>query len=479
MVFDKKFSSTVISFIRSNPDESNWGAFIAEAIKYTFLRSNSDFLDELETEYQSNPLLVSLIYNAINQNSQNWQKNLLKSFGEYIDKYYPTINFLNPIGNWRRGNNRQLKAIVSWFYKQIHSPENLDCEGCENVMIPSFLKTGRYCCFNENCEFHLIPIYDNHCHSCLEDVSSKYDAECGNCSWIICGKCGKCADPRYETCKSQIRVEPKINLKQIREHTFDSVPSFNSKLIENIYNYAINSFQVIHKSNIEDINCGRGKDVITSESQLNNYLAMYLPMHVSKLYQIFTDSNFNDFKEVNTTVIDWGCGQGIGTISLLEYLHSKEIYLPIKRIILIEPSKIAINKANEYIMESGYPNMDKIEMIFINKDINDISTIDFEHVMTNCINIFSNILDVESIDIALLSNNYSKIMSQNILNFCVCPYYSNAISNIDAFINGIEDREIKMLSSINSLFTIKQHDLYMKKLRGMRRTQYSKSFSTN
>ena len=130
-------------------------------------------------------------------------------------------------------------------------------------------------------------------------------------------------------------------------------------------------------------------------------------------------------------------------------------------------------------MESGYPNMDKIEMIFINKDINDISTIDFEHVMTNCINIFSNILDVESIDIALLSNNYSKIMSQNILNFCVCPYYSNAISNIDAFINGIEDREIKMLSSINSLFTIKQHDFHMKKLRGMRRTQYSKSFSTN
>lgn len=63
----------------------------------------------------------------------------------------------------------------------------------------------------------------------------------------------------------------------------------------------------------------RGKVVYETEEQLDCYLASYTRWHEGKLRKAFDMIPLGAFAG-EISVIDWGCGQGLGTICLLEYL---------------------------------------------------------------------------------------------------------------------------------------------------------------
>ena len=60
----------------------------------------------------------------------------------------------------------------------------------------------------------------------------------------------------------------------------------------------------------------------------------YLPKHI-----------FNK----NPHCIDWGCGQGMASMTLLEYLNDNKISQSISQITLIEPSQIALKRASLHV----------------------------------------------------------------------------------------------------------------------------------
>lgn len=133
----------------------------------------------------------------------------------------------------------------------------------------------------------------------------------------------------------------------------------------------------------------RGKGILDDEAHLNMYLRSYGKMHKAKL-----DAAFRSLPEIASTfsdeieIYDWGCGQGIASICLLDYLQSKNIGYKIKSINLIDPSACATKRAEDVI--SCYDN--SITINTVNKAFDDLAVEDFAVNSTKKLHLFSNIL---------------------------------------------------------------------------------------
>ena len=211
MKFNANFKNDIINLIKANPKEEEWVDLIRESSMYSFLKNDKDLKNNLNKLHKDSPLLITLIKSVFLPNDNNNAKLLMHDFGEYVDQKYPKMPLLAQIGKWRFGNNKNIRSIVSWYYQTIYNPESLICEECSGILIASFVKTGRFCCKNNDCSLFAIPIYENHCWKCLDDVSSINCSECGNCEWVICNKCKACKDPRFGGgCNNQFEQSSKI-----------------------------------------------------------------------------------------------------------------------------------------------------------------------------------------------------------------------------------------------------------------------------
>lgn len=182
----------------------------------------------------------------------------------------------------------------------------------------------------------------------------------------------------------------------------------------------------------------RGKGILDDEAHLNMYLRSYGKMHKAKL-----DAAFRSLPEIASTfsdeieIYDWGCGQGIASICLLDYLQSKNIGYKIKSINLIDPSACATKRAEDVI--SCYDN--SITINTVNKAFDDLAVEDFAVNSTKKLHLFSNILDVETFDLAQFTNLFQHLFHGFNLFVCVGPYYSNN-KRVDEFIAAVAPDEM-------------------------------------
>jgi hypothetical protein len=137
---------------------------------------------------------------------------------------------------------------------------------------------------------------------------------------------------------------------------------------------------------------GRGRSILSTYDQLNQYMHSYAPMirgHWKKVLSEF------EFPNDDVEIIDYGCGQGLASILFLDKYH-EEYREHISKFILIEPSKLAIKRA-EGILNCYDPQF-KIDTI--NKSLDDVTMDDLEldHNKTK-VHLFSNILDVEGFEV--------------------------------------------------------------------------------
>lgn len=170
--------------------------------------------------------------------------------------------------------------------------------------------------------------------------------------------------------------------------------------------------------------------IYTEELQLNAYLASYTDWHKGKLTKAFALLNESIPLQIN--IIDWACGQGMATLFILDYIKQKKIPSTIKEVILIEPSKVALERA-VYLIDQTNPN---IVVKSINKKINDVTANDlvFNH-QAPIYQMFSNILDIGGIDHKHLTQIlYTNRLYSNTL-VCVSPYYLSGNIRINAFFN--------------------------------------------
>lgn len=174
----------------------------------------------------------------------------------------------------------------------------------------------------------------------------------------------------------------------------------------------------------------RGKDIIDDDMHLNMYLRSFGKMHKAKLdtaYACLPDAS-SIFSE-DIEIYDWGCGQGIASVCLLDFLRSSHISSKIVAVNLIDPSKPATDRAEDVI--SCFDKSLNVKVI--NKTFDKLQEEDFTHSSHKKLHLFSNILDVESFDLAQFIQLFQKSFFGSNYFICVGPYYSNN-RRVDEFI---------------------------------------------
>lgn len=174
----------------------------------------------------------------------------------------------------------------------------------------------------------------------------------------------------------------------------------------------------------------RGTDIIDDEDHLNMYLRSFGKMHQAKLNTAYKSyPNLGEVVSGEVEVFDWGCGQGIATICLLDFFNRERRTPKIKKVTLIEPSVPAVTRAKDIIQCI----CEDIEICVVNKVFDQLTEKDFVSNNLPKIHLFSNILDVDLFDLPKFISLFQKVFTGVNHFLCVGPYYSNS-KRLDDFL---------------------------------------------
>lgn len=201
-------------------------------------------------------------------------------------------------------------------------------------------------------------------------------------------------------------------------------------------------------------NLRHGTAILETEELCSAYMAAYGRMHKHKLYYALdkaSDKGNFPYKEVHNGVeiFDWGCGQGIGTLAVIENLRKEGLLSCLKKITLEEPSDIARKRAVLHVRQAlgmEYPNiLIEEHSEYLPSDCTSDNTIQSIDVKQPCaIHIFSNILDIESVSLKGVSNLITSSGTKHIV-MCIGPASLNE-SRINAFKNYFKDSGIQIFT---------------------------------
>lgn len=153
----------------------------------------------------------------------------------------------------------------------------------------------------------------------------------------------------------------------------------------------------------------RGVDVLDTEPLLQMYMYAFGKMHNAKLQLAFSQTENRLINEEKIQIIDYGCGQGLASLCYHDFLTAHNPEQKITKIILIEPSSLALSRA-ELLCSCFYPNTD---IVAVNKSFDYLNDKDIDvspEVPT--LHIFSNILDIESYNLEPLIHIVSNLKSE-------------------------------------------------------------------
>ena len=173
-----------------------------------------------------------------------------------------------------------------------------------------------------------------------------------------------------------------------------------------------------------------GIGLLLTEEGMNAYMAAYGEMHIAKCRAAL--QNF-PFDKLNGTVeiVDWGCGQGIGSLCVLEALTERDKLQWVKRVSLIEPSQAALGRAVANVTAFTGGGVTVAPFNFYLPGSGGDVIVGLDYSASNVIHVFSNILDVGGIDLAELAGMVRCAGHQHYV-LCTGPLNANAY-RIDLF----------------------------------------------
>ena len=177
----------------------------------------------------------------------------------------------------------------------------------------------------------------------------------------------------------------------------------------------------------------RGVDILDSEPQMVTYLYAFGPMHQAKLNYAFKHLPEDFFAQPEINIIDYGCGQALGTMCYADFLCEKGYSQKVKTITLIEPSEICLKRAALHA-SVFFPGA---EIKTINKKFDELDENDIyceEDIPT--LHILSNVLDILDFDLQEFADLINGKIQGNNQFVCVGPYfnYSDKDDRIDDFL---------------------------------------------
>ena len=208
--------------------------------------------------------------------------------------------------------------------------------------------------------------------------------------------------------------------------------------IKDVYEVCINKYlQYPSKSSYNN----RGKKILTSEQEVDTYISFYGAHHYYKLIEVFDALNINRFTNAYIETISYGSGAATDTCCLIDYCYTKNISLSVNKITLIDPSIIALKRGIQYIKQS-LPNrvVDRLNLRRIYKLLDRLEGKDLTSSPKAIkIHIFSNILDIDSIDIQSLASLIHTTQKGSNYFICVSPNYLVSRNRIDGFYNRLSN----------------------------------------
>lgn len=196
----------------------------------------------------------------------------------------------------------------------------------------------------------------------------------------------------------------------------------------------------------------RGTEILTTSEELHQYKYSYDLKHKVKLDFVFKSF----FEKANLftlplkqtiDIIDWGCGQALGTFLFLEHISKlSNCGIDINKIILSDPSEMALKRGvcllnNKLKTEKRFSPLIKS----INKKIKDILEDDIVTLNSNIkIHILSNIIDMDDLKIFDLFSLVCKSQRNKNFFLCVSPLFNTS---------GVIDYRNQKMLEFKSLFT--------------------------
>ena len=207
-------------------------------------------------------------------------------------------------------------------------------------------------------------------------------------------------------------------IERIQNITFKSLRSvvmdFTKRLPLELNNELYNSIQ-------------RGVCKLQNEPELNMYIHALGLMHEAKLQYAFEHLSKEFIDSPTIDIIDYGCGQAIGTICYADYLKKKGYTQKVRRITLIEPSEIALKRAALHV-SVFFPHIDIITIL---KGFDDLVADDMyidDKIPT--LHILSNVLDLS--DDYFNLKNFAYLLSDRLEQWigdnefvCVEPFFDS------------------------------------------------------
>jgi hypothetical protein len=269
------------------------------------------------------------------------------------------------------------------------------------------------------------------------------------------------SDPESCFLKIQNVIDKLLNKNNLLAHFKNEQPKEEKVFIERETNYALaimscnKEFNAIRNISVNKVSrivdkdklfysLGRGVSVLEKEEQLFLYMNSFGKMHYEKLISAYEKIPENIVRQ-NINLIDWGCGQGLASISFFDYFKNNNV----KNVVLIEPSQLAIKRAALHVEK--YNN--EISIKTINKDLDSLNNNDLSGFSTNSyFHLFSNILDIDLFSLKSLVDKIESNFKGKNYFVCVSPYITDIKTNrLDAFMSNFSSKHnFKLYASINN-----------------------------
>ena len=198
--------------------------------------------------------------------------------------------------------------------------------------------------------------------------------------------------------------------------------------IEDIINWCHDALPAQYKTKPwthEQLN--HGVDLLASDEALNCYMSAYGEMHAGKCRAALMNFPFGQLNG-SIEIVDWGCGQGIGSATVIDVLKQHDLFQRLRRVTLIEPSEHALNRA---VCNVAKLTQESVEIDGMNKYLPATGTAGDDtltavgYTSANVIHVFSNILDVKEIDLAAVAR---LVASSHGRHFVLCMGPKNGAS---------------------------------------------------
>ena len=220
-------------------------------------------------------------------------------------------------------------------------------------------------------------------------------------------------------------------LKYMDNPTFDKVRDLSTKFYRELP-------QALQDELFEALN--RGIDILDSEPQMTAYLYAFGLMHQAKLEYAFSKLPKEFLEQPEINIIDYGCGQALGTMCYADFLREKGYSQKVKVITLIEPSEICLERAA--LHDSVF--FPDAEIKTVNKKFDDLTQ---DNIVcseeTPTLHILSNVLDMTNFDLERFADLVKGCLKRYNQFVCVGPYFNcsdkdNRMDDFCSLLNGNE-----------------------------------------